>query len=118
MLADEFDDALADAGTIDDEFIAAVGDGGMPREGGDEPGDIAVGRAERDALEEADRAQGFLFPLIGDAVLGAGDNLDALDDGDGGVVMDLADVDADVVSGIGRGGDALARAIFRNSLLK
>ena len=99
--ADHFDDGRAEAGAVDDQLLMAA-ESRIAGEGSDGEGDFGKGSAERKAFEVAD-GDDFLFgPCVGDRAAGTGEDVGSFDDADGGVVAGLAEVDADVVVGIGR----------------
>ena len=78
-LADVLNDRRADAGAIDDEVLGIAGQGWMFGQIDDGFGDVFVRSMQRDALEIAHGAVEFV----------------TLEDGDGCVVLGLAEVDSD-----------------------
>ena len=83
--SEEFDDGGADSGGVGDQGDGDTvpGDGG--EEGLDDFDNLGVGGAERSALDVAD-----LVPGGAGSVYGGG-----LDDGDGGGIADVAEVETD-----------------------
>ena len=122
VAAEELDDRGAYAGSIDDEGAVGIGDvAGLkrPAGGGEERmdaladvadevveliDDLNVGRAEAEALDVAELEDHFPFIFTGERVDDAGVAMEALEDGEGGGVLALAEIEAEVDVGIERVG--------------
>ena len=93
-----FDHGLSDSGGVDDEGAVVVLDG--PGEfGADLFDDIDILCAERDAGKLADgvaRVFEFLVHVVGDRVAIGDEGSRIFDDGEGGVVFALAEVESEV----------------------
>ena len=96
LLADQLDDGQAGAAAVDGqgrvdraaEVARWRGDYRRP----DQFGYLGVGRAEREAVEPAETEVGGLDELPGDRVALVGGVLDEVEEGDGGMVIPLAEI--------------------------